>query len=389
MNMDIIRTLRLKLLPTQEQRQILGDTLSAYTSSFNAVCQLGWDTQTFNGVELHKATYYAQRNLTQLPAQLVCSARVKATESLKSAKALLKKSDKVSCPQSRRCAIRYDSRSYSLWFDRQEITVVTLQGRVKLSFDLPDYYKSYASWKATSADLVLNRKGQIYLNVVMQTQINLLPETDEIKGVDLGVSNPAADSEGNLYGSDHWKAVEDRIFELKRRLQAKGTKSAQRHLKKLSGRQHRFRKDCDHVLSKRIVHSVEPGGTLALEDLTDLRKRVKQRKAQRRRLHGWSFAQLQAFVEYKATARSIRVLYVDPRYTSQKCSQCDHTARNNRPDQATFLCKQCGFSCHADINAAINIRNNAIKQRAAVNQPIVSVHQGSPSASGASSPHSR
>jgi len=130
-------------------------------------------------------------------------------------------------------------------------------------------------------------------------------------------NNPATDNRENFYGDKHWKNLEDRMFELRRRLQSKGTRSAKRRLRKLSGRQKRFRKDCDHVLSKRLVKSVETGSALVFEDLTDIRGRAKVRSSQRRRLHGWSFAQFQAFVSYKAEANGIAVEFVDPRYTSQ------------------------------------------------------------------------
>ena len=83
-----------------------------------------------------------------------------------------------------------------------------------------------------------------------------LTPTNETVGVDLGIVSPATDCRGTFYGDKHWKQVEDRIFQLRCRLQSKGTKSAKRHLKKLSGRQKRFRRDCDHVLAKRLVQSV-------------------------------------------------------------------------------------------------------------------------------------
>lgn len=77
------------------------------------------------------------------------------------------------------------------------------------------------------------------------------------------------------------------------------------------------------MLSKRLVQSVGKGATLVFEDRTssrfantNIRGRAKVSKSQRRRLHGWSFAQLQFFVIYKAEARGVKVEFVDPRYTS-------------------------------------------------------------------------
>ena len=50
----------------------------------------------------------------------------------------------------------------------------------------------------------------------LQSDLTMLPETGEVKGIDAGVATPAADSDDNLY--DHWKEIEDKIFELRRRL---------------------------------------------------------------------------------------------------------------------------------------------------------------------------
>ncbi|HEC42380.1 MAG TPA: transposase, partial [Bacteroides sp.] len=46
---------------------------------------------------------------------------------------------------------------------------------------------------------------------------------------------------------------------------------------------------------------------------------------------------------------------VDSRYTSQRCSGCGHTAKENRPSQAVFRCLDCGYEENADVNAARNI----------------------------------
>jgi len=92
-------------------------------------------------------------------------------------------------------------------------------------------------------------------------------------------------------------------LELRRRLQSKGTKSAKRRLKKNSGRQKRFRKDCDHVLSKRLVQSVS---SAVFEDLTNIRGRSKLRKAND--IAWMEFAQFQAFTTTKAEAKGVGLL---------------------------------------------------------------------------------
>src|SRR2546423_15361104 len=80
------RTITVQLNPTPEQARTFKATLEQHTACFNAVALEGFTTQCSNGVELHKRTYYPLRTqYPDLPSQLVCAARVKATEGVKSA----------------------------------------------------------------------------------------------------------------------------------------------------------------------------------------------------------------------------------------------------------------------------------------------------------------
>ncbi len=311
-----------------------------------------------NGVELHHETYAAERAATLLPSQLVCSARVKATEAIASCRARARKGRKVSCPRSRRAAIRYDARSAKVHLAEGYATLATIAGRQRVTLFIPPCHVDRKDLPVRSSDLCLDRKGRLWLHVVVQAPEPSAAPTGEVVGVDLGVACPAVTSDAQFLGSRHWREVEARSFRLRRALQAKGTRSAKRHLRKVSGRQERFRRDCDHVLSKRVVQSVEPGAVLVFEDLTDIRDRMKGRKKQRRRLHSWSFSRLLGFARYKAALAGVAVATVDPRYTSQKCSRCGHREKANRPSRGDFRCKQCGFSLHADLNAARNIGAN-------------------------------
>jgi transposase len=76
-------------------------------------------------------------------------------------------------------------------------------------------------------------------------------------------------------------------------------------------------------------------------------------------LHNWAFYQLRAFIAYKAAVAGVPVVYVNPAYTSQTCSRCGHCERATRKSQAKFLCVSCGFSAHADLNAARNVASRA------------------------------
>lgn len=389
------RTVVLELHPTAEQQANLRETLTQYTACFNAVCAEGFPVRISNGVELHNRTYYPLRaRYPDLPAQLVCSSRVKATEAVKSALTWQKKREQayprmvakaqqrghpipafksVRTPRSVACAIRYDQRSYWVHMADARASVATVIGRMEVPFTVPEHSSRYLTGTPSSADLCY-RKGRWFLHVVLSLPTPEASDNGEVVGVDLGLAHPAVTSQNQFLGERRWREHEQRIFRLRRALQAKGTYSARRHLRRLSGKQFRQRRDHDHVLSKRIVQSAEPGTTIVIENLREITERTEQKgRASRRRQHSWSFHRFQEFLAYKAEERGMHVVRVDPRHTSQTCSRCGFQHRLNRRSQALFHCRSCDSQLNADINAARNIRD---KHLASLGRPLAG---GSPS----------
>jgi putative transposase len=375
------RTIRLKLTPSIMQAESFAETSRQFTSAFKQAVQWGWDANVSNATKLHYLAYYPVKAAhPTLVSDLINQVRVKAAEALRSAFALRKLERTISMPISDACPPRYNANTYTVDWESQTVRMSTTGGRQTIRFDVPDYNAAYAGYPTDSADLLF-RHGRWWLHVVVTVPAPAVEPTNQIVGVDLGIVRPAVTSNNRFLGKRAWKATEGELFHLKRALQKKGTKSAKRHLKRVRGKQARFRRSNDHILSKQIVASVEPGGTIVLENLTDMRKRANMRKrtATSRRVHSWSFAQLKSFVAYKAEGRGCTVVAVDPRHTSQACSCCGHTAPNNRRSRGRFVCRACGFDLHADLNAA---RNIAAKYHAGagisgsggliVNQPIVS-----------------
>ncbi len=60
-------------------------------------------------------------------------------------------------------------------------------------------------------------------------------------------------------------------------------------------------------------------------------------------------------LEYKQLWRGGEMQAVIPAYTSQKCTCCGHTAKENRQSQAVVVCVACGYEANADINGARKI----------------------------------
>ena len=355
-------TLRLKLHIAKDVEPVLLETLRQSTDCFNSVCRYGWDHDERNGVRLHQSTYTLLRiEHPALPSQLVISARMKATESLKSAQELKKQGRKVTCPQSEFCPIRYDARSYWVKLDDGIASLATVCGRATVQFRVPDCYQLYLTWRVCSADLCYDRRKHcFYLHVVVDRDAPDVAPCGRVVGCDLGVKRVAVTSTPKFYSSKkmHTRARQHR--HLKSALQAKGTKSAKRHLKKASRRWTRFQACHNHLIANSILDSLSPGDTLALEDLTGIRDGCKQRKKQRGLFHRWSFAQLRLFLSYKAERKGVTIALVDPAYSSQTCHKCGHCEKANRKSQSLFVCKNCGNRTNADYNAAQNLRQRGI-----------------------------
>lgn len=368
--MKLIRTIKIKLNVPIET---IKPTIEAYTKAVNFVCRTGWADSDSNGVSLHNKTYSSTREF--LPSQLAVSARMKATEAIKAAKARIKKKQKATCPVSKQSSVRYDARSFNVWFDRNELSLLTIGGRIKTPISVPEYFRQYLAWKRCSAELFI-RNNKVFLNIVFSKDISDPEPTGKVVGIDRGIKKIAVTSENQFFGGGQIKKVSKRYEKIRSALQSRGSKSAKRHLQKISKKENRFRADANHVIAKRIVESLDSGDVIALEKLTGIRQNVRLRKKQRKDLHKWNFFQFEQYLTYKANAQGIGVEYVDARYTSQKCSVCGYISRSNRQSQAVFWCKHCGFSLNADLNASRNIRQNYLDAicypgRVAVNPPIV------------------
>jgi len=355
-------TLKIKLNPEAEIANAIDTTLEAYQASYNRAIAFAWPDigSRVNGVAIHHGTYYLEKQYG-LPTALICSARVRATETLKVVKTALEKRRKkdpstvFKQPAAKKpIPMRYNNTCMIVQLTKGLVSFSTLQGRKKLAFKVPSCYENKAILDVKSTELWKDKNGKYFLSVVVEYEDIKFESNSNVVGIDLGIKKPAVTSLNKFYGIGYWNQVGRRYFENRKSLQAKGTNSAKRRLRLLSGKENRFRKDCDHVLSRRLVDAVESGTVLVLEDLTSIRGKSYGREFNRK-LHTWSFYRLSSFIEYKARMEGVSVVFVNPKYTSQECSCCHHISRANRKTQSRFKCTKCGFQLNADLNAARNI----------------------------------
>jgi len=358
-------SIKVKLVPTQEQKEILLETIEAYNEACNFVSKIAFENKTASIVKIHHICYYDIREKFNLSSQMAVRVVGKVADAYKIArnkKLNLKKPHKF----AKHGAVVYDQRILS-WKGLEKVSILTLKGRQVIPIILGEYQQTKLIYPRRGQVDLLYKNGEFYLIPVID-----VPEPPEkiIKdflGIDLGIVNLAVDSMGEIYSGKEVNNKRVKLDKLKSALQKKGTKSAKRHLKKLSGKESRFRKDVNHCISKKIVEKAKRHSLgIAIEDLTHIQERTRLRKSQRRQHSSWAFNQLRNFLEYKSKLAGIVLKVVDPHYTSQRCSNCGYIAKHNRKNQSTFVCRSCGFSANADHNGAINIA-----QLATVNLPIV------------------
>ena len=141
-----------------------------------------------------------------------------------------------------------------------------------------------------------------------------------------------------------------------------GTRSSRRRcqelLKRLSGKEKRFQRHVNHEISRQLVNNAATSKrAISLEDLTGIRQRTNQQprnKQERRKSNSWSFYQLRQFLEYKCILAGVRLILVNPAYTSKTCHKCFHLGNRN---SKRYICTNpaCGWKGDADYNGAQNI----------------------------------
>jgi putative transposase len=349
--MKTVKTVKCKLQVNNEQRAILLETLNRFASACNDVLQVSLDNKTTNKVKLQHLCYYEIKERYGLHANLVIRAIARVAEASK-------KKRKQSKPRKfKPTSMTLDARTFSFIEKREEVSISTINGRLKLKLDIGNFQRGLlAEQKPTSATLCYNKRTKdFYINIVVNREVPFPPKDGNVIGVDRGIYNLATTSNGLKFSGRQAMHVRKHYSKLRQSLQRKGTKGAKRLLKRLSGKEQRWMRDLNHRISKAIVQSCQPGDIIVMEDLKHIRDRIKVAKKQRQIQHSWAFGQLGNFIEYKATERGIAVVYVDPRHTSQRCPKCGYISKNNR-HQHLFKCKSCGYTANADLNAAVNIR---------------------------------
>ena len=256
-------------------------------------------------------------------------------------------------------------RDWSYLSATNQLSLNTLNGRRKVDFGCKgfDQYLDQTKWKFGSLKM-LQLRGKWYIHLSATTAI---PEFEaeqavHVVGIDRGLRFLAAcyDEKGKsiLFSGQKILRKRRKYKKLRAELQAKGTKSAKRRLKKIGQRENRWMSDVNHRLTKTLIDHYGSNTIYALEDLTDVRFATeKSPKDQRYEIVSWAFYQFEQFLTYKANLNSSAVVKVPAKYTSQRCPKCGRIHKDNRDHELhLYTCDKCGYKSNDDRLAAMNIQ---------------------------------
>lgn len=357
-------TLRCTLKPTPEQAAALADTVRLFAQGCNHALRVAKERGEFRKFRLQRLVYSDLRAMG-LSANLAVQAIARVAR---------KKGSRAKFYQPTSCA--FDPRTLSL--REESVSLTTTKGRLIIPMKLGNYQRGMLARAKSVQGGVLTKgpKGKWYIHLSLRVETPEPPTGGgSVVGVDLGQKALATLSGGVQFSGG---GLKKKRAEVRSKLDrpSERTRGAVRLWARLSGRERRFVNHTLHTLARRIVDTLEPGDTLAIEDLTGLRGRTPKRGKKERHLHNlWPYARFRSLLEYKAALKGVRVVAVDPRHTSRECPRCGHTARENRKSQALFRCTACGFQHNADWVAAHNIVLRAGPQ--ALPQGIVARRAGS------------
>ena len=363
--MEATKTVVCKLATTEEEFDKLMKTVKAFRDACNYISEIAWERGCFNPVALHHLTYKDVRAKFGLPANLAIRARDRVAKSYKVDRKKQHKFNKLS--------MDLDKRLFTLRRNDWTVSISTINKRVKPKLDIGEYQRNLLQNPTKDAKLVYRRDSkEFYIHITVLIRVPE-PKGNNPVGVDIGINKILVASNGFEVNGKPVEARRQHFRKLRSSLQKKGTSSSKRKLKQLSGREHRWVNTILHQVSRAFVNSLVVGRDyVVMEKLNGIRQRCKHRKKQRATFHSWAFNRLQQMIEYKCLEKGIPVVYVEPRYTSQRCPRCGTTDRRNRRSQVLFRCINCGYQHNADYVASFNLAQRA-GQGWAVNQPDVGV----------------
>jgi len=340
----------------------LDDLFSVYREIVNFLISYAHENNITSFYRLKKETYKSLRErYPELPSHYIYTACQMATAVYKSYRKRKRKGKANGKPVFKKEVVMLDDHLFKLNLEKGVVKVSTSKGRIQLEFYPAKYHEKFKGWKVGQAWLVRTPKG-VFINVVFSKEVEVR-EPEAFVGIDLNENNVTLSLPNGEFVQiiTHEREIRTGYFLKRRKIQRKirSGKKRKELLEKYGERERNRLNDLYHKLANKIVELAEKYGGIALEDLTEIRDSIRCSTEMNGRLHRWSFRKLQSIIEYKAKLKGIKVVFVNPAFTSSLCPVC---GGKTSPNGCRVLkCKKCGFEADRDVVGSWNIRLKALK----------------------------
>lgn len=211
--------------------------------------------------------------------------------------------------------------------------------------------------KIKQAKLFLEADG-LYLNVIVECEQKIREnQSDNVVAVDMGIKYFLTTSDGEFIDNPRHLfkflkqiRVEQRSLERKLK-KGKNFEKQKKVIAKLYQKIARIRKDFLHKLSTKLASNYS---TVVIEDLK-VSEMIRNTKYSNH-ISDVAWSMFFTLLESKTN-----VVRINPAYSSQECSKCGHTHKDNRPSQSIFECTKCGHTENADLNGANTLLNRYLQ----------------------------
>ena len=358
-----------KLYPTEYQSELIKATMSEYISTVNRLV-----SDAVSGKSISKVTTAdvnanlpsALTNQCIRDAKSIVKKHYKACHAsvLKNRKIAKKKSNiRTTAPKLpilKKPCCYVNNQNFKVNDSNIEFPVMVngRSKRISVKTKMSDKQKSvFTSYKLGTMRIV-EKGNSLVAQIVYDADEIAFSDNGNVMGVDLGIKCPAVsycfDGSVKFYGNGRKNKYMRRHYKYLRKKLGKAKKLDV--IKRINDKEQRIMKDIDHKLSHDIIetavaHNVK---VIKLEQLQNIRSTTRTSRKNNPSLHTWSFYRLAQFIEYKAKLAGIKVEYVNPAYTSQKCPVCGSVHHAN---DRNYTCS-CGFHIHRDVLGAMNICNS-------------------------------
>ena len=259
-------------------------------------------------------------------------------------------------------AFRYRTLNYNqsgFKIDREQSTIMFSKiGAIPFNMHRP--------YTGTVKGVLITRSGDRWYVIVQAEQEVSEPKKDgRSVGIDVGLNSFAVDSDGAVIENPRfYEQTRDKLRKLqqsvarKKRFSKNWTK-AKSKLEKVYDQITNQKKDFLHKLSRRYVDTY---ATICVEDLNI--KGLKEKgnsTGLHRSIHDASWGRFYSYLSYKAESAGTNLIKVDPRNTSQMCSNCGSIVKKTLSARV-HECPYCGFIADRDFNAAVNIHRVGMEQ---------------------------